>query len=352
MAEGERSKWKEQVKGWRMSWQEGNGHGRSDSTDSALSAASVDSSGGRYKAMSASAVSSLRDREGTTEDPFLPDTRPGRALSTSTTASTPLTDAHPRYPSLSNSDRGLPFPFSSPVDTPSSSSFLRQQPPRLELDLAPAPPSPTPSSANSSHLRNLDPPHKPDEYQSNISAHTLPYAPVRRPSYSGASSAPANALTTLGTLKEREGGTLVRRKGSEGVRFQEFEQARQDDGEEESEGDGGVPTVRPTRHQGDRSRSGASSGDWGVTSPSTAQGGLAELFGLELPKTRKGGSSEGSEGLATLFVPGAGEETRGGRKGSLVLVKSAFFLPSPSSRESFFRSHCLLVDFSSITTRY
>ncbi|GAA5865364.1 hypothetical protein JCM8547_005069 [Rhodosporidiobolus lusitaniae] len=370
MANGERRRWKDEVKGWRMSWalqqqQDGEGggggrHGRTESMEGALSAASVDSAGGRYD----TATSSSRRKSGAMlfsgsegddeqEEQLPPSSpppdaaeeedlfRPSRRSTVSSITTSTASMIHPRHPSLSNSDRGLPFPFSTPEDTPPSSSFLRRPTtistssisgdrdtppvPLLELDLASPPLSPSPSTSSfpSSSLAFPPPTASGEGYQASISSHApsaRPYAPVRRPSYD---------------LRESRDGTLTRaegRKGSGAVKFTSFsgERKREDNEGDEDEDEGrGEPTVRPPRG-GSGSGSG-SMGEWGLllASPVSEKppgGGLAELFGLDVPKTRKGEDEGGrrGEGLATLFVPGEGAaEGRGGRKGSLVLVKKS-----------------------------
>ncbi|GAA6036469.1 hypothetical protein JCM8097_003523 [Rhodosporidiobolus ruineniae] len=105
-----------------------------------------------------------------------------------------------------------------------------------------------------------------------------------------------------------------------------------DDAEEEEEEDEGGETVKPPRRAGSGEGSsafGSGSGGSGSQASFGAPGSLADLFGLEVPKTRtkaKGlrEEGEGEEGLATLFVPGnGGEDGTGRRKGSIVVVKKS-----------------------------
>ncbi|GAA5907816.1 hypothetical protein JCM6882_004565 [Rhodosporidiobolus microsporus] len=325
---GKRSSWAE---GWR-SYADAR-HRRGDSTESAFSvgsAASVDSLGGRYE-----------------------------GLSTSRSSDDDLFDAPKRRdPSLSNdSDRGQPFPFATPDPTPPRSRFSTDsgpsrtmtatKVPQLELDLASAPTSPSPARTSLPALggSSVTSPALPEGYQSSISLHPTPYALVRRASADASSNASVPTLASLG-LQGKEGGTLVRRegKGSGRVSFEAFSRssrdgadglANDDDDEEDDEDGAGEPTVRPPRSGSGASAFSSEGMEW-PTSPTSAAGGrekdprvggLAELFGLEVPKTRGGkGEVQGEQGgegeaeLATLFVPAREGQ---GRKGSLVIVKKS-----------------------------
>ncbi|BGP42426.1 hypothetical protein JCM10449v2_006431 [Rhodotorula kratochvilovae] len=241
-------------------------HGRSDSAASDMSAASVDSAGGKYASLSRSSPPEL-----CSDDPFL----------------APAPGPKPPKPRLS-------------LD-------LDPLAPRLELDLSSAPVSPT-SCAAAQH------------------APPLPFA--------SESPAPARAAQTP---RMRPEGTL-RAEGARGgtgrrVSFREFstsasggenEKGEDDDAERDDD-----PTLRPVR-------SPLSSPPM---SPRGGPGSLAELFGLDVPRAGgvpdRPGARASEEELVTMFVPGlpmprdcgggdeGGETRRGGKKGSLVLVKKS-----------------------------
>ncbi|GAA6022871.1 hypothetical protein JCM10207_001429 [Rhodosporidiobolus poonsookiae] len=367
--------WSAVREGWRGSWYGpsgsgggGAGHGRTDSTASAGSAASVDSAGGKYVPHSLRLARGrslpplplpLEEALDVPASPFSAGEEEGDLFSPATATGTGSGFSHthshgPRYPSQSSSDRGLPFPFSTPEDTPPSTVARPSKLGRLKLDLGdrddgPASPSPSPSAGTGG------------TYQAAITAHAdaRPYAPVRRPSSSpplalGSMIFPpapeqstpsfADEHTRARTLRAE--GTLVRggAKGTGRVSFREFvfppssasaspSAAGEDEDDRDGEGDG-EPTVRPGRHGSGSAASSEGEGLWSTTQldpPAHRDprvGGLRELFGLEVPRTRTcagegegGGEKEGEGELATLFVPERGGE--GQRKGSLVLVKKS-----------------------------
>lgn len=260
-------------KGLPRAWR----HGRTDSAASDLSDASVDSAGGKYAAVSAS--SSVRPAD----DPFLSGSDHS-----------------------SSSSRGSKARKAAPL-----SLDLDPLAPRLELDLASAPNSPT--STGSSHGRSL-----PFATESP--------APSRPPSRPPQAQTPR--LRPDGTLRaaSAKGGSARR------VSFREFSgssvgntsRAANDDGDSDAEDDD--PTLRPVRSP--------------LSSPpmSPRTGSLAELFGLDVPRVAGDTPRRGEMGdeLVPMFVPGlprpprgeeregeGGETSRHGKKGSLVLVKSA-----------------------------
>ncbi|GAA5987388.1 hypothetical protein JCM11641_006951 [Rhodosporidiobolus odoratus] len=318
--------------GKRMSWAEGwaqysasrsvkgeetGQHGRENS------AASVESAGGRYPTSHALSRSS-------SVPVAMPPPSPTHSVSDDS-ESDPFTSHPPRYPSQSNSDRGLPFPFSTPSATPRRTAIAQ-----IELDLR----SPPPSSTRSSQPTAL-PNRSQEDYQRAISAHDRPYALVRRSSASpelarGKMERPApmrRATTTA--LAEYEGGTLSRDRGSGRVSFRSFRRSESDEVDGTGQDEGEI-TLKPVR-----SRSGTTSGEderegegefvWspgsgGAKEQDSRVGALQDLFGLEIPKTssaEEGGAETAREdGLATLFVP-HGKGGNGGRKGSLVVVKKS-----------------------------
>ncbi|BGP50603.1 hypothetical protein JCM10450v2_006522 [Rhodotorula kratochvilovae] len=242
-------------------------HGRSDSAASDMSAASVDSAGGKYASLSRSSPPDL-----SSDDPFL-----ARASS-------------PRAPK------------------PRLSLDLDPRAPRLELDLSSAPTSPSLRAA---------------------AQHTPPL-PFASESPAPARAAQAPRMRPEGTLRaaSARGGTGRR------VSFREFstpasggetEKEEEDDAERDDD-----PTLRPVR-------SPLSSPPM---SPRGGPGSLAELFGLDVPRAGgvpdRPGARASEEELVTMFVPGlplprerdgeeGGETRRGGKKGSLVLVKKSQF---------------------------
>ncbi|GAA6054476.1 hypothetical protein JCM3770_001008 [Rhodotorula araucariae] len=250
-------------------------HHRSESATSDMSAASVDSAGGKYATHSRSSPPP--------DDPFL--------ATAGVSSSSPGT--HPSKPRLSLS--------------------LDPLAPHLELDLSSAPTSPT------SRATPVD---------------ALPALPFANESPAPARVAQLPRLRPEGTLRAAgaRGGTGRR------VSFREFSTSSggdggapdgSDDAEDDDERDDD-PTLRPVRSP--------------LSSPpmSPRAGSLAELFGLDVP--RAGGVPDlrtrtGAEDLVAMFVPGlplprdcdrdggesGGETWRGGKKGSLVLVKKSQF---------------------------
>ena len=249
-------------------------HGRSDSAASDMSEASVDSAGGKYVAASASPSPAQQ-----LDDTFL--------SSTSSSES-------------SSSGAGRKPPFSLDLD-------LASPGPRLELDLSPAPDSPT--SASSSHGTSL-----PFAAESPV--------PSRPPSCVPSAQTPL--LRPDGTLR----AASAKAGGARRVSFRELSTSSTARGGAGGEVDSGDedddPTLRPVRSP--------------LSSPpmSPRTGSLAELFGLDVPRTHLGDTPQRrrrEDELVPMFVPGLprprDEEEEGGgsrrhsKKGSLVLVKSA-----------------------------
>ncbi|GAA5933814.1 hypothetical protein JCM10213_008601 [Rhodosporidiobolus nylandii] len=317
----------------RMSWAEGwaeyesgraKEHTRGESTESALSEASVDSAGGKYDG-SSSAAASLA-----TLPPRHPSSSPLTVPGTGDDDLFAPSPVERRHPSPASSDQGLPFPFSTPTSPPPHSSFEQHR------ALAPSrSPSPSPS-----RLLPPDAPASPAVYQSAITSRTLPYALIRRPSSNGSPTTtrvPLSAVHTPPAEKGERGAQAARDGGRGGGALSKEDEtgrvsvravakaarAEGEEGDSADEVEEAVRTVRPSR-----SRSGTGGGDAAdVLAPSSAApaGGLAELFGLDVPKQRRTGGGgkqvEGEEELATLFVPDRGGTQ--GRKGSLVVVKKS-----------------------------
>jgi len=81
-------------------------------------------------------------------------------------------------------------------------------------------------------------------------------------------------------------------------------------------------TLKPVRTASTASR--GSSGKYALSPASTEKrAGLADLFGLEMPKTRRE-TKKGVDGdeMVEMLVPGIDTIGKGGRKGSVVLIKS------------------------------
>jgi len=94
-------------------------------------------------------------------------------------------------------------------------------------------------------------------------------------------------------------------------------EANEEEEEEEEE-----QTLKPVRTAS--TTSGGSSGNYAMSPASTEKrAGLADLFGLELPKTRRE-TKKGNDGdeMVEMLVPGIDTIGKGGRKGSVVLIKS------------------------------
>ncbi|GAA6061808.1 hypothetical protein JCM10212_004864 [Sporobolomyces blumeae] len=92
-------------------------------------------------------------------------------------------------------------------------------------------------------------------------------------------------------------------------------------------------TLKPVRTGS--SASGGSSGKYAPFSPVSTEkrAGLADLFGLDVPKTKKPTRDEEGKGkgfddgdeMVPMMVPGVDDEGPGGRKGSMVLIKRSQF---------------------------
>ncbi|GAA6036466.1 hypothetical protein JCM8097_003521 [Rhodosporidiobolus ruineniae] len=388
---GRGAAWEEQVQTWRGRYRLGGGtHVRGDSTGSNLSAASVDSADGRWDGGGTVKASQSRRRDRPSsgmlfgldggppsegEDPFgsasasEKEDGPGSGFPWEQHRSTRYPhQTHAHSHSLSSSDPHQPFPYSTPSSSPRKGSQAGSVP-RLELDLVSSPPvSPSPArrtrpaqghgrsySSPSSSSASVLPVHPGNGYQSSILAHTLPYKPVTsRPSFgeddhdgADGNASPKGPLPRFLSFEGRQRTLVSSRRSSAGVgaeggggkkvAFRELvgqagAAEYDDDAEEEEEEDEGGETVKPPRRAGSGEGSsafGSGSGGSGSQASFGAPGSLADLFGLEVPKTRtkaKGlrEEGEGEEGLATLFVPGnGGEDGTGRRKGSIVVVKKS-----------------------------
>ncbi|GAA5995838.1 Saf4/Yju2 family protein [Rhodotorula paludigena] len=288
---------------WRIMPQQAHGpHMRSDSIDSAMSEASIDSLDGKY------------------------------AVPLSTSLSAPSDD--PFFAPIRTSSRARPFPLELGVAST-----------RLELDLAAPPRSPTrPSTTISETLRPL-----PFALESPAPKQPVKQAqkPVLRPegtlSRAAAKAADAAASGALGGSD-----TLRARK----VSFRELEGQKKDNAvehdDEEDEEEEEEQTIRPIKRDfptaSSLSSASASAPEWGLPSPTSASShgkasSLAELFGLDMPRSaQKATATNAGDELVTMFVPGLprpreeqadadvmGEASRGGKKGSLVLVRKSQF---------------------------
>ncbi|GAA5881482.1 hypothetical protein JCM16303_005672 [Sporobolomyces ruberrimus] len=85
-------------------------------------------------------------------------------------------------------------------------------------------------------------------------------------------------------------------------------------------------TLKPIR-TASTATSGGSSGSFALSPASTEKrAGLADLFGLEMPKSRKASKTVDLEDeMVEMLVPGMEESGKGGRKGSMVLIKKSQF---------------------------
>ncbi|GAA5955360.1 hypothetical protein JCM21900_005785 [Sporobolomyces salmonicolor] len=324
-------------------------HRRTDSAESAMSTASIDSSGGRYAARVTTSALQAKDTR-------------GRLTSTFSVSSEDDNDpfaGHSSRHSLTFSDYGRPFPFSTPGSTPLRSLA------KLELDLTPPLEPPTrPSSSSTPAGKLISNASKPSiagassSDQSNILSHsftsTRPYGLVRRTSGTSAHITAAASHSRPSILisehhphhlqnQHHRRASVAFVEGGEGFDWALAPEsspggslaARTDDesdsaGEEER-------TIKPTRTGwstafGSVSSTGAS---WGGSRSEREErrAGLAELFGLNLTRTKRvekemtgEGMDEDEDEMLTMLVPWGGDEDgRGGRKGSLVVVKKSQF---------------------------
>lgn len=246
------------------------GHDRGNSTESSTSTASIDSGSG--------SGFSLDDAESRSRSAH------SNAFKTPPSFSTNSLFGFTAHSSAQQSHlRSYFSPDSNSNDTSTFSSPHHPRPP-IDSD-ADQVDSPTTLATENDPLNGGTPPSAlpaPD-YQSKISAHSRPYGLVRRPSE-----------------KAREALLLLHRDVDRSV-------AAEQEGEE---GGAGVErTLRP-------SSEGTASGGFG----GEKRMGLGELFGIEVPSSAgAGGKKDGLEEVVEMEV-GA----RGGKKGSVVMVKSEF----------------------------
>ncbi|GAA5866289.1 hypothetical protein JCM1840_004070 [Sporobolomyces johnsonii] len=330
-------------------------HARTDSAESAMSAASVDSLGGRYAASTTRSALQAKDTH----------ERLTSAFSVSSEDDDDPFGGHSNRQSLTFSDYGRPFPFSTPGSTP-----LRPLG-KLDLDLTPPLESPTRPSSSTSPAGELTSSASTTtitgasvSYQSNILSHSLtnarPYGLVRRASGTSTHTAAAAAASAAHSRpsilvsehhphhpqnQHNHRSSVAFVEGVEGLDWVLDDPkaspggslaARTDD---ESDGAGEEErTIKPTK-----TRTGSSSAFASVSSTGASWGGsrserderragLAELFGLNVPRTKRVEKGKtGEEGvdedeMMTMLVPWGGDEDgKGGRKGSLVVVKKSQF---------------------------
>ncbi|GJN93473.1 hypothetical protein Rhopal_006530-T1 [Rhodotorula paludigena] len=289
---------------WRTTPQQARGpHTRSDSIDSAMSEASIDSLDGKY------------------------------AVPLSTSLSAPSDD--PFFAPVRTSSRARPL-----------SLELERASTRLELDLAVPPRSPTRSSATTTSETSRP---LPFVLESPAPRQPVKQAqkPVLRPEGT-LSRAAAKAADAAANGAPGGSGTLRARK----VSFRELEGQQKDNAvgqnDEEDEEEEEEQTIRPIKRDlstaSSLSSASASAPDWGLPSPTSPSShgkasSLAELFGLDMPRSaQKAKPTNEEDELVTMFVPGLPrprEEqadevategvSRGGKKGSLVLVRKSQF---------------------------